>query len=68
MLTRTEIMLQTAQAELAADAENLLEKFATFENSYPQIWESINQILYAQTDMNLADLINLLQIFSEITG
>jgi len=68
MTTRTELMLSSAQAELAADTENLLEKFATFEIRYPQIWESVSQILYAQTDMNLNDLINLLQVFSEITG
>ena len=67
MPTRTELMLSSAQAELVADAENLLEKFATFENRYPKIWANISETLYSKTDMNLSDLINLLQVFSEIT-
>lgn len=67
MPTRSELMLSTAQAELAADAEKLLEKLATFEIQYPQIWAIISQNLYSQSDMNLGDLVQLLQIFSEIT-
>lgn len=68
MLTRAEIMLQSAQSELSTDTQNLLEKFAAFENRYPKIWANIEETLYSKTDLNFADLINLLQAFSEITS
>lgn len=68
MTTRTERMLQITQADLAADIETLLKKFAIFEILHPQIWKRINENLYSQTDLNVCDLINLLETFSEITG
>lgn len=68
MLTRDEMMLNNAKSELSSNAENFLEKLATFEIRYPKIWANISESLYAQTDMNLGDLINTLQIFSEITN
>lgn len=68
MLTRAEIMLQSAQSELSTDTQNLLEKLATFENRYPKIWVNISETVYSKTDLNLSDLINLLQAFSQITA
>lgn len=66
MLTRDETMERTAQGEMKYAAEIFLEKLATFENSYPKIFKNLNEVLYSQADLNIGDLINLLQIFSEI--
>ena len=66
MITRSEMMESSAQSELRRYAENFLEKLTNFQQMYPKQWQEINQNLYAEADLNIADLINLLQVFSEI--
>lgn len=68
MLSQSEMMILEAQTELGKDAENLLEKFATFEKRFPDAYEDLRENIQEEVDFDLDDLTNLLQIFSEITG
>jgi len=65
--TRSQLMQASALSELQRTAEIFAEILEKFEKNYPQAWEEINQNLYAQADLNIADLVHLLQVFSEIS-
>jgi DNA-binding ferritin-like protein (Dps family) len=59
-------MQASALSELQRTSEIFAEMLEKFEKNYPQAWKEINQNLYTQADLNIADLMHLLQIFSEI--
>lgn len=54
--------------ELAIDAKKFLEQLAAFENNCPRMWGNLSEMLYSKTDLNITDLVNLLEAFSEILG
>ncbi|MBW4450050.1 MAG: hypothetical protein KME38_25260 [Spirirestis rafaelensis WJT71-NPBG6] len=66
-MNRNELMQSSATSELGRHAENFLEKITAFQQNYPEKWQGINDKLYQQADMNAEDLMNLLQVFSEIS-
>ncbi len=56
----------STKTDLSTTAEDLLEKLASLEISYPTIWEKLNESIYSETDLNLGDAINVLQVLTEI--
>ncbi|MBW4607210.1 MAG: hypothetical protein KME22_08290 [Hassallia sp. WJT32-NPBG1] len=65
-MNQSEVLLQTAQAELSEDVQKLLEKLASFEVRYPNIWKNLNETVYSKADMNVDDAVNILQALTEI--
>ena len=64
--TRTDLMIQSAKSSLVDNAQFFLTDLQAFQARYPQISANINETLYSKVDMNLEDLVNLIQTFSEI--
>jgi hypothetical protein len=65
--TRHELMQASTLSELERTAEIFAGMLEKFEKNYPQKWQDINEQMYSITDMNIADLANLLQVFTEIS-
>jgi len=65
--TKSQMMEASALGELERTAEAFAAMLEKFEKSYPQAFKEIDQNLYAQSDLNIADLAHLLQIFAEIS-
>jgi len=53
-------------AQINADISSLVEKFERLENEDPERWIVLSQDLYTIIDLNLHDLVNLLQTFTEL--
>ncbi len=64
--TRSQMMQDSALSELDRTAEIFAVMLEKFEKTYPDKWQEMNEQLYSITEMNIADLANLLQVFSEI--
>jgi len=64
-MNRTEMMQSSAQSELGRNAENFMEKLESFQQRYPESWETLNKEVYQKCDLNIADLSNLLLVLVE---